>query len=229
MKSKWPDYLAAFDALPNRPVWDLCPFWNDSPLNAQIAKITATDLHTQQIRAAISGGKLVCRDFAGIPSVGRDDDTVTVEDLRTYASTFRIDVELQPAPTASLAGAGSVEPEPGAQAAPASELQRRPHYSMLATRDKLIAAFGVFTDMDDSWFDNLKDTPKLRAARKVPGQGGRGHISEPWFCPYEVMKWLIDPKRRKGRPMGVETGWRMLKKHFPKVHEAHEAEAPQPD
>lgn len=32
-------------------------------------------------------------------------------------------------------------------------------FSMLATRDQLIEAFGRFTNMDASWFNNLKDTP----------------------------------------------------------------------
>ena len=83
--------------------------------------------------------------------------------------------------------------------------------------------------MDATWFDNVKDTPKLRAARKDDGQGGRGHIKEPLFCPYEVMHWQIDPKKRKGRHMSSSTGWRMLKTHFSKVYADHEHEDPSSD
>lgn len=93
-----------------------------------------------------------------------------------------------------------------------------PDFSMLATRDQLIKAFGAYTGMNKSWFYNLKDTPSLLAARKITGQGGRGHIQEPWFCPLEVMQWLANPKLRKGNPMTPETAWRMLENHFSKVY-----------
>jgi hypothetical protein len=93
-----------------------------------------------------------------------------------------------------------------------------PNFEMLATRHQLIQAFGAFTGMDAKWFDNLKDTPKLRSARKVTGKGGRGHIAEPLFCPYEVMVWLVDKKRRKGKNISNDTAWRLLERHFPEVY-----------
>jgi len=99
-------------------------------------------------------------------------------------------------------------------------------FSMLATRDQLIDAFGRFTDMDASWFNNLKDTPALLTARKVAGQGGRGHIAEPWFCPFEVMQWLADSKRRKGRKLSAEKAWGLLEKNFPKVYNARSVADP---
>ncbi len=91
-------------------------------------------------------------------------------------------------------------------------------YTKLATRQQLIDAYGPFTGMSAEWFHNLRDAPGLRHARKVTGQGGRGHIKEPLFCPYEVMAWLIAPKRRKGREMSDDTAWRMLETHFPSVY-----------
>ena len=99
---------------------------------------------------------------------------------------------------------------------------------MVATRQQLIDAFGVFTGMDMAWFDNLNDTPKLKAARKHTGQGGRGG-AEPLFCPYEVMQWLADPKRRKGRPLSKPTAWRLLKERFGKVYDAHSIGYPNAD
>ena len=89
--------------------------------------------------------------------------------------------------------------------------------AMVATRTELIDAFGNFTGMDKSWFDNLTDSPKLMAARKFTGQGGR-HSAEPLFCPYEVTQWLADPKRKKGRRLNDTTAWRLLKSNFPKVY-----------
>ena len=69
----------------------------------------------------------------------------------------------------------------------------------------------------------------LLNARKVAGQGGRGHIAEPLFCPFEVMQWLVDPNRRKGLPIQAATAWRMLKNHFPKVHAQYEVGDPNTD
>jgi hypothetical protein len=91
-------------------------------------------------------------------------------------------------------------------------------FAALATRQQLIAAFGAFTGMDASWFTNLKDLPKLKAARKVVGHGSKGHTTEPYFCPFEVMQWLVDPKRKKGRAVNDHTAWRLLEQHFPKVY-----------
>jgi hypothetical protein len=91
-------------------------------------------------------------------------------------------------------------------------------YSKLATRQQLINAFAAFTGMDMTWFNNLKDIPKLKAARKVVGQGQRGQKVEPCFCPYEVMQWLTDPKRKKGRPLSSNKGWQILENNFASVY-----------
>lgn len=103
--------------------------------------------------------------------------------------------------------------------------QSTPDYSMLAHPVHLIEAFGSFTGMSENWFKNLKDIPGLKAARKFVGSGGRNYQS-PLFCPYEVLKWLLNPKRKKGRPISAEAGWRRLGLHFPKVYTAHEWDAP---
>lgn len=96
----------------------------------------------------------------------------------------------------------------------------------LATRAQLIEAFGRFTGMDADWFKNLKDTPALLAARKVAGKGGRGHIAEPLFCPFEVMQWMANGKRRKGRKLSSEKAWELLEKSFPRVYNIHSVADP---
>lgn len=115
-----------------------------------------------------------------------------------------------------------------AQLASALELPRTTHEvppirintSVLATPEELVAAFGTFTGMNTQWFKNLKDKPALKKARKQLGQGQRGHTIQPLFCPYEVMLWLINPKRRTGRALGEEKGWELLEKHFPSTYVA---------
>lgn len=105
----------------------------------------------------------------------------------------------------------------GAPPSPAPVVADEIAFDMVATRQELIDAFGKFTGMNLAWFDNLKDSPKLKAARKYNGQGGR-HSAEPLFCPFEVMQWLADPKRKKGKPLNDATAWRLLKESFGKVY-----------
>lgn len=102
--------------------------------------------------------------------------------------------------------------------APRAAAPERTDFAMLATREQLIAAFGPFTGMNADWFDNIKDKPALLAARRITGQGGRGHLAEPFFCPFDVMQWLVSPKRKKGRPLSERKGWELLEKHFPRVY-----------
>ncbi|MEY8689877.1 MAG: hypothetical protein AB9M53_08365 [Leptothrix sp. (in: b-proteobacteria)] len=134
-----------------------------------------------------------------------------------------------PPPTSTSVESGS-STMPVEAPAPANK-PLSPNYSMLATREKLIVAFGAFTGMDAAWFTNLTDTPKLLAARKVAGQGGRGRTTEPWFCPLEVMQWLIDPRRRRkgGRLLSESKGWELLETHFPRVYAANSVGDPRED
>lgn len=97
-------------------------------------------------------------------------------------------------------------------------------HAKLATRQQLIDAFGRFTGMNASWFKRLKDMPQLQGARKVIGQGGRGRIVEPLFCPFEVMKWLTDPHRRNlghRQPLSQNKGWELLERNFPRAYAHH--------
>lgn len=131
--------------------------------------------------------------------------------------------ESAPAQPAESDSTPSTAPVPdSASNAPACD------FSMLATREQLIEAFGRFTGMEASWFKNIKDTPALLSARKVAGQGGRGHIAEPLFCPFEVMQWLTSHKRRKNkdRKLSAEKAWELLEKNFPKVHSARSVADP---
>jgi len=100
---------------------------------------------------------------------------------------------------------------------------------LLATPNQLTSAFKSYTGMDANWFSQLKDTPALFAARKVRGQGGRGHIAEPLFCPYEVLQWLINPNRRKGRKLSPEKGWQLFESHFPRAYNAFSMGDPRTD
>ena len=101
-------------------------------------------------------------------------------------------------------------------------------FTTVATRSQLIDAFGGMTKMDLTWFDNLTDAPKLMAARKFKGKGGR-KSAEPLFCPFEVLQWLVDPQRRKGKAINDTTAWRLLKGHFPKVYNNYSIGDPNAD
>lgn len=83
----------------------------------------------------------------------------------------------------------------------------------LATRDQLVAAFGPHTGLHQSWFSNLADAPGLLRARKQEGRSSSGK-KQAWFCPVEVMHWLVHSRRKRGRPLDEDTGWRLLALHF---------------
>lgn len=115
-----------------------------------------------------------------------------------------------------------------APVAPSASDALETEWHLLATAEQLCAAFGAFTGMNKDWFGKLGDKPVLKAARFQPGEGGRNK-REPLFYVYPVLQWLIDERRKTGKPMQEATGWRMLKQHFPRVYEAYELSAPDPD
>lgn len=140
------------------------------------------------------------------------------------AEKYSLTVEIEtasPAPAQSAAEPAPVVTE-SARDAPETE------WHLMATPDELCAAFGTFTGMNKDWFSNLKDRPALKAARFQPGRGGRNKV-EPLFYVYPVLQWLIDKRRKTGKPMQEATGWRMLRQHFPRVYETYEPSAPDPD
>ena len=94
----------------------------------------------------------------------------------------------------------------------------------LALPQQLIAAFGPATGMDDAWFQKVEG-PLLRA-RIMKGQIGRSRSIPPYFCPYLVMDWLIDPKRKKGKSLSAQRGWKILKANFPRVHDTFQMQDP---
>ena len=96
-------------------------------------------------------------------------------------------------------------------------------YSLLAEPKRLIEAFGRNTGMNLKWFRDVKESPGLEKARKVPGKPGRGGFPA-MYCPYEVLLWLIDPKRKRGQHLHPNTYWRLLQQNFPKVYDMHARE-----
>lgn len=119
-----------------------------------------------------------------------------------------------------LYGRGAVD-LPANLVPPESNADAAPWLDQLATPDDLIAAFRNYTGMKKAWFNNVKDVPALLDARKVPGIGGRKPIP-PLFCPYEVMLWLTSKGHKNGTVITPETGWRLLKSHFPRAYALRE-------
>jgi hypothetical protein len=140
-----------------------------------------------------------------------------LSELETKLQQVHAEEWVEPAATAGSEAANGDDP---------TVAERGFDYAAHATREQLIEAFGAFTSMNKDWFKNLKDTPALLEARKSVGQGGRGRIMEPYFCPFEVMQWLVSPKRRKGRAMSEAKGWELLEAYFPKVYAKYGAADP---
>jgi hypothetical protein len=101
----------------------------------------------------------------------------------------------------------------------------------LASPQELVDAFGPFTGMTLDWFasEALRDAPELKRARVQKGSGGTGHRAKgPLFCPFKVLCYLTNPKRRKGRNVASHNAWRMFKAHFAASYEIHQSLEPNP-
>lgn len=95
---------------------------------------------------------------------------------------------------------------------------------MCATPAELIHAFGEWTGMNSNWFDDIsKQGQGLRDARLHKGGAGR----KPLFCPYKVMMYLLNTRRRNGPIPPAQTAWRALRRHFPSVYAVYETFAPE--
>ena len=112
-------------------------------------------------------------------------------------------------------------PAPPKGAAGASGGMVELDYSVLATPAALLDAFEKW-GMKAAWFDELDSHKWLLDARRQKGQGQRGHVILPMFCPYAVMCGLVD-KVRKATRLKPDTAWRTLEHKFPKVHAAFES------
>ena len=241
----WRDeYIPGLTGLP-APVRDIAESLESScPSELQYTgRVLVRSAHTLQMRSFVgevqrdeSGNFSASHSTEDAGTIDRPAETYLQQEKVVYREGFAAWLKahgVEPSPmtrawldsdpqlaTPAPAAATPTPVAPSASDAPMCDL------SILATREQLIGAFGRFTGMDASWFKNIKDTPALLAARKVTGQGGRGHIAEPLFCPFEVMQWLADSKRRKGRKLSTEKAWELLEKNFSKVHSAHSVADP---
>lgn len=150
----------------------------------------------------------------GAPGSAVLSSVVSVDDLRRYLSGHGYAVAVE-----------SIAPDPKSVPTHADAID----LGELATSDELIKAFGVFTGMEASWFKKLSDKPVLLAARKRQGCGQRAKTVKALFCPFEVMQWLINPKRKVGDPISMETGWRRFEDFFPRSYQRFEALDPRED
>ena len=160
---------------------------------------------------------VLCRYTKGILVPGEPDFETVPDDCRVMgyavhalADAYKV-IDDNP-PQAAQKAAYAIEPAP-------------PPWHLLATPSDLIKVFGTITGMNKTWFNNVKDTPGLKAAKHTAGAGGhKGR--EPLYRVFDVMLWLINPKRRKGNAMQEATGWRLLKNQFPKVYGEYQGYEP---
>ena len=92
-------------------------------------------------------------------------------------------------------------------------------FNLLATRAQLLSAFGN-RGLKKAWFNELNSHSWLLAARRSKGQGQRGNVVEPLFCPLAVMNGLVTSIRGVSR-MSADNGWSVLERHFPHVAHAN--------
>ena len=104
----------------------------------------------------------------------------------------------------------------------------RIRYEVLASRTQLIDAFS-FYGVELKIFKALKDRPRLYAARRVKGQGKKGEVAEPQFCPYEVMNWLIDDGVKDKPKLSSFNAWHILETKFSSVYAEKSMGDPRPN
>jgi hypothetical protein len=92
-----------------------------------------------------------------------------------------------------------------------------PDYSILATADELIKAFGKSTGMSKDWFTK-NHSSKITEARVVTGKRGRSGAPA-LYCPFRILTWLTN--ERRGSKLPINTGWSLLERNFPLVFEAN--------
>ena len=97
-------------------------------------------------------------------------------------------------------------------------------YSLLATPTELLDAFEKW-GLRAAWFAELDSHKWLLEAQRKKGQGQRGNVIPPLFCPFAVMNGLIG-KVRKANRLQPDTAWRTLEHKFPKVHATFESHDP---
>ncbi len=97
--------------------------------------------------------------------------------------------------------------------------------AMTANQDELIAAFGVHTGMEKSWFRHVDDVPGLKDAQARAGRRGKHSIPAQFFV-FLVMQWLVAGRRRAGKPIQQDTAWRILENKFPKVYAEYQSYDP---
>lgn len=139
---------------------------------------------------------------------------VTVDDVNEWLESKRVPyrwklkTQPQAAPVLTAGALGGVETD----------------YSLLATPAALLDAFRQW-GMKPAWFADLNSRKWLLDARKEKGQGQRGHVLEPLFCPYLVMDGLLNKVRKVNR-LKPDAAWRTLEHKFPKVYTAFESHDP---
>jgi len=90
-------------------------------------------------------------------------------------------------------------------------------FSLLATREKLLEAYGQF-GLKREWFKDLHSREWLLYAREVKGHGQRGSKAAALFCPFKVMQGLINKVRGMKR-ISPDTAWRIFEHKFPEAYE----------
>lgn len=136
----------------------------------------------------------------------------------TYPSTFTYtEHETHSAPADAVTPA----PEQTAETVPAPVVlvPEQIRYDLLATRAELCTAFGVW-GLSFGMFKNLTERQWLMDARKVKGQGQRGKIVEPLFCPFVVMRGLATKVKKP--KFSEAKGWDVLENRFKTVFEEYQ-------
>ena len=175
-----------------------------------------------QLKAAVRAGEVevLNKSFYRISphasGVQLENALLTVQAFREYLASIHgfVEVEVSPEPQQTALATDAAQP------APEVELD----YSLLATPTELLDAFEKW-GLRAAWFAELDSHKWLLEAQRKKGQGQRGNVIQPLFCPFAVINGLIG-KVRKANRLQPDTAWRTLEHKFPKVHATFESHDP---
>jgi hypothetical protein len=166
-------------------------------------------------RASKPGGDLVV--------VGERKE-LELQDMFAWAKTNGMDLPKDFSATLTTV-TGTEEKEFLDLTTPSASNGSNPDLSLCATPAELLDTFKNYGAMKQAWFRDLNSRKWLLEARKRKGQGQRGCVIKPLFCPYLVMLGLMN-KVRKADRLTPDTAWRRLEHKFPKVYAAYESHDP---
>ena len=180
------EFVEAFRSAPNRPAWELVPYFRDFKAEAKAKRGQVVTKHAQLLQSNANEGKLTLRDADLAPTKTLTCDTlISIKDARAYAEPLGFELRQKHGESASKES--SEEPQGDAMPTKTPAVSVDPDEKLAALFDpvpvqaleKMFPAKGKW----ETWAD------KAKANGLIAAREGRAK-----FNPYKAGLWFV----RKG-------------------------------